>query len=184
MPLHYTPVVRHLGASDRAFVEGLSAHFERHHPRLGFLASVLWNRGYRTVRGLVRLAWGTRARRTAVLEAVLGFLKPRGFDSVDDLSLWVFGALGDVEGLKRVERAAYTRPAPRVVEGQREYEVDAVVGVKKTGGGRLLYRVAWHGYGPSERTWEDRAGLSNTLALRNWQSGKRAAYISRSVFLS
>lgn len=53
----------------------------------------------------------------------------------------------------------FEEPPPVVVEsGEEEYEVEKVVGSKRTKAG-WLYRVRWKGYGPEEDTWEPKGNL-------------------------
>jgi hypothetical protein len=46
-----------------------------------------------------------------------------------------------------------TPPPPQEVEGELEYEVEAILDSKLTRG-KLMYLVDWVGYGQEERTWE------------------------------
>ena len=56
-------------------------------------------------------------------------------------------------------------PPPELVDGEEEYEVEAVLDSRwhKVGRGRqdLQYLVKWKGYGPEENTWEPAANLEH-----------------------
>jgi len=49
----------------------------------------------------------------------------------------------------------FTRPPPDLIEGEEEYEVEAVVNHRRHGRWRQLqYLIKWRGYPPSDNTWE------------------------------
>ena len=50
--------------------------------------------------------------------------------------------------------------APEIINGELEYEVDAVLD-SRTWRNKLQYLVEWKGYGPEERTWKPAENLEN-----------------------
>lgn len=55
-------------------------------------------------------------------------------------------------------------PAVVVESGEEEYEVETIVGSKRTKKDGWLYRVRWKGYGPEEDTWEPKKHLEENAA--------------------
>ena len=55
-------------------------------------------------------------------------------------------------------------PLPIEVEGHPEYEVEAILGMRKCGRG-MQYLVKWKGYGPEENTWESAQNVKDVQAL-------------------
>ena len=53
-----------------------------------------------------------------------------------------------------------TRPPPDLIEGEQEYEVEALLAHRKFRG-RLQYLVKWKGYDNSENTWEPESNLTH-----------------------
>ena len=49
-------------------------------------------------------------------------------------------------------------PDSVVVDGEEEYEVEAIVGHKTTRGG-IRYQIKWKGYSSAENTWEPESAL-------------------------
>ncbi|GAA5918690.1 hypothetical protein JCM5296_000410 [Sporobolomyces johnsonii] len=63
------------------------------------------------------------------------------------------------------------RPAPIDVEGQDEFEIEAIVDEK--GRGRTKrYLVKWRGYPESENSWEPQANVEDTAALDAWEEAR------------
>ena len=62
------------------------------------------------------------------------------------------------------DRTSDYRPAPMMVDGQEEYEVDYIVN-KRMERGWVQYLVHWTGYSDSERTWVDSRELGNCWDL-------------------
>jgi hypothetical protein len=56
------------------------------------------------------------------------------------------------------------RPAPQIVSGNEEYEVEEILKHRKRGRG-YQYLVKWKNYPLNERTWEPRRHLTNTGKL-------------------
>ena len=54
----------------------------------------------------------------------------------------------------------YTTPPPDLVNGQEEFEVEAILTHRKRGAG-YQYLVRWKGYGPNDNSWEPERNLSN-----------------------
>ena len=54
----------------------------------------------------------------------------------------------------------YDQPAPELVEGEPEYEVETLLGSRCKGRGRKLeYLVRWKGWGPAHDSWEPKENL-------------------------
>ncbi|PRP77367.1 hypothetical protein PROFUN_05612, partial [Planoprotostelium fungivorum] len=55
-------------------------------------------------------------------------------------------------------------PPPVVIDGEQEYEVEAILDVQKRYG-KTQYLVSWKGYGPEENLWLPEDNLSNSPDL-------------------
>ena len=60
----------------------------------------------------------------------------------------------------------YSQPPPDQIEGEEEWEVEAII-AHRYKGKRREYLVQWQGYPPSEATWEPEANLKNALDVLN-----------------
>ena len=59
-----------------------------------------------------------------------------------------------------------TNPPPEIVAGKEpEYEVERVVDLRATRGGKILYKVKWKGYGDGDNSWEPAANLAHSPEL-------------------
>jgi hypothetical protein len=56
-------------------------------------------------------------------------------------------------------------PAPEMIEGELEFEVEAILSHRFTRGGNLEFLVRWLGYGHDHDTWEPEANCANCPAL-------------------
>lgn len=66
-----------------------------------------------------------------------------------------------------------TRPEPIDVDGQEEYEVEAIVDEK--GRGRTKrFMVKWKGYPDTENSWEPLESVDETEALDVWENRRNA----------
>ena len=52
---------------------------------------------------------------------------------------------------------------------EQEYVVDRVVDAQMNDHGRVLYRVRWFGYDPTEDTWEDKVDIPIHFIRRYWR---------------
>ncbi len=65
-----------------------------------------------------------------------------------------------------LHRPNYTQPAPDLIDGEEEYEVEEVQQVHRQGRGRKLhYLVKWKGFPTSDSTWEPVEHLKHTPEL-------------------
>ena len=56
----------------------------------------------------------------------------------------------------------YPKPAPDLIEGQEEFEVEAIVGARRFGRWKTLqYLIKWKGYPESDNSWEAAANVTN-----------------------
>ena len=52
----------------------------------------------------------------------------------------------------------HPRPPPDLIDGEEEYEVEAILGHKKIRG-RYRYLIKWRGYSAAENSWEPEENL-------------------------
>ncbi|CDR49787.1 RHTO0S33e00188g1_1 [Rhodotorula toruloides] len=64
------------------------------------------------------------------------------------------------------------RPGPIDVDGEEEYEVEAIVDEKGKGRG-LRYLVKWRGYPDTDNGWEPLENVKDTEALKRWKERGR-----------
>jgi len=64
----------------------------------------------------------------------------------------------------QVEGQKATKPAPVIVEGEEEYEVEKILNKRRIQG-RDKFLVCWKGYTAEADTWEDRGNLKNAGKL-------------------
>ena len=60
----------------------------------------------------------------------------------------------------------YTRPPPDIIEGEEEYEVEAILKHRRRGRG-YQYFVKWVGYPITEASWEPEQGFSGAIDILN-----------------
>jgi hypothetical protein len=65
-----------------------------------------------------------------------------------------------VETLEHGEN--FIRPPPDILDGEEEYEVEAIINHKKKGKGHV-YLVRWKGYSATDDSWEPEKNLENSL---------------------
>ena len=57
----------------------------------------------------------------------------------------------------------YPKPAPDLIEGQEEFEVEAIIRAQRFGWWKTLqYLIKWKGYPKSDNSWEAVANITNT----------------------
>lgn len=67
------------------------------------------------------------------------------------------------------DREVPSRPAPIEVEGEQEFEVEAILNERRVRG-KVEYLVKWRGYPEFEATWEPEENLSNSPEImENWK---------------
>ena len=82
---------------------------------------------------------------------------------------WKFHPVFHVSNLKRYHRSDEFKrtekpPPPVLIEGEEEYEVEAILRHKGKGA-RRLYLVLWKGYPVTEASWEPESHLQNGLSI-------------------
>ena len=60
----------------------------------------------------------------------------------------------------------FLNPPPNLIEGEKEYEVEAIIAHKKKGRG-YYFLVQWKGYPSSENSWEPEGNLTHSRELLN-----------------
>ena len=60
----------------------------------------------------------------------------------------------------------YPSPPPDLIEGEHEYEVEAIIAHKRQGRGHV-YLVKWKGYPTSDNSWEPERNMTNSAAILN-----------------
>lgn len=68
-----------------------------------------------------------------------------------------------------------TQPPPHIIEGEEEWQVEAITGermVRRGRGRRKEYHVKWSGY--ARQTWEPASALQETAALDAWEARRRS----------
>ena len=54
-----------------------------------------------------------------------------------------------------------TRPPPDLIQGNEEFEIEAILTHRTYKNRETRYLIKWKGYDPSENTWEPESNLSN-----------------------
>ena len=54
----------------------------------------------------------------------------------------------------------FIKPPPDLIDGQEEYEVEAIIAHKQKGH-QMEYLIKWKGYASSDQTWEPKTNISN-----------------------
>jgi hypothetical protein len=68
----------------------------------------------------------------------------------------------------------FTRPAPDLIDGEEEYEVEKILEEKPRGKGRKMhYLVKWKGYPTSDNSWEPRENVHAEELIKEFQARKR-----------
>ena len=64
----------------------------------------------------------------------------------------------------------FPEPPPDIIEGEPEYEVEEIIGSRRTGKKRTLeFRVRWKGYSPAHDTWEPAAHIHAPELIKRYQ---------------
>jgi Chromo (CHRromatin Organisation MOdifier) domain len=61
-------------------------------------------------------------------------------------------------------RPNFIKPPPDLINGQEEYEVEAILGHRKRGP-KWIYLTKWKGYGSNDNTWEPESNLINSKEI-------------------
>ena len=64
----------------------------------------------------------------------------------------------------KTHRPNFLNPPPDLIEGEKEYAVEAIVAHKKKGRG-YHFLIRWKGYPPSENSWEPEGNLTHAMEL-------------------
>src|SRR6266568_3829129 len=57
-------------------------------------------------------------------------------------------------------RQNFIKPPPDLIDGQEEYEVEAIIAHRQKGH-QMEYLIKWKGYASSDQTWEPETNVSN-----------------------
>jgi hypothetical protein len=64
----------------------------------------------------------------------------------------------------------FSQPPPELIEGEEEYQVEHIMGHRRTGrGNKLQYLVKWVGYPDSDNTWEPFAQIHAPNLIKHYQ---------------
>ena len=70
---------------------------------------------------------------------------------------------------------AYSRPAPDLIKGKEEYEVESIRDARRYGRGqKLQYLVHWKGYPASDNSWVDYKDLHAPELLKEYYKSATA----------
>jgi hypothetical protein len=69
----------------------------------------------------------------------------------------------------------FSRPPLELIDGEEEYQVECIMGHRKTGWGtKLQYLVKWVGYPDSDNTWEPTAQVHAPDLIKHYQRQHRS----------
>ena len=60
----------------------------------------------------------------------------------------------------------FLEPPPDVLNGEEEFEVEAILGHRGSSS-RRQYKIKWKGYGPNDNTWEPERNITNSAEILN-----------------
>ena len=64
----------------------------------------------------------------------------------------------------------YSEPPPDIIDGEEEYEVEQIIGSRKTGKKKTLeYKVRWKGYTPAHDSWEPASTIKALKLIKQYQ---------------
>ena len=67
----------------------------------------------------------------------------------------------------------YHKPPPEIIEGEPEYEVEAIIGSRRTRKNkRLQYRIRWKGYSAAHDSWEPANQIHAPELIKEYQMTK------------
>jgi hypothetical protein len=70
----------------------------------------------------------------------------------------------------------FSRPPPELIEGEEEYQVERIMGHRKTGrGNKLQYLVKWEGYPNSDNTLEPTTQVHAPDLIKDYQKRHRSS---------
>ena len=68
----------------------------------------------------------------------------------------------------------YSRPPPDLVDGEEEFEIEQILGMKQMGKGcKTHYLVKWKGYPTSDNSWEPEKNLNAKELITEFKQGSK-----------
>jgi hypothetical protein len=70
-----------------------------------------------------------------------------------------------------LHRPNFSRPAPDLINGEEEYEVERIIDMKQKGKGRKThYLIKWKGYLTSDNSWEPEDSVNAAELVKEYQT--------------